>query len=179
MANQESWLKALTRVENPVRITYRHSNFLVKIDNRLVYAVEKYKNIDNHACQKLGDRLITIVGLIASFSNVFVPSNASFESTEKKKSSFIEGLDQVEKYMVQFRNRSNYRELYIVGLDGLVRVVPIHMYLAFFMLKANKGDIYGSIIDKYRLHLVHDTDDSLLMEPQQVIDKIVRDSGKF
>lgn len=179
VVTQESWLKALTRIENPVRITYRHSNFLVKIDNRLVYAVEKYKNIDNHACQNLGDRLITIVGLIASFSNAFVPSNASFESTEKKKSSFIEGLDQVEKYMVQFRNRSNYRELYIVGLDGLVRVVPIHMYLAFFMLKANKGDIYGSILDKYRLHLVHDTNDSLLMEPQQVIDKIVRDSGKF
>ena len=53
-----------------------------------------------------------------------VPSNASFESTEKGFSAFIEGLDQKEKYMVQFRTCSNYKETYIPGQEGLCKLVP-------------------------------------------------------
>lgn len=134
-ANVATWRKAISRLEKPFKIRNRHSNFLVPLDRRLMNALMCYKNVDTDNCITLRDRLISFVTLSETFSNKFVPSNASFESIEKKSSSIIE---QAEKYLVQVRGRKNYKDVYIIGVDGVVRLVPIHMYLAFFLLKANK-----------------------------------------
>ena len=172
-----TWAKALTSHNLPLRLTYRHSNFVVNIDNSFIRAVQNYKNIDKINCTSLRDRLISIVALLATYSNPFVPSNASFESTEKGSSAFIEGLDQISKYLVQFRDSSKYKDNYILGQEGQSKLVPIHMHLAFYLLKANKGDIYGSNSDQYRLHLVDD--ENSLLDPQNLIEKIMRGAIKY
>ena len=75
--------------------------------------------------------------------------------------------------------RDNYKDIYLVGRDEEIRRVPLHMWLAFFMLKANMGSIFGGKTDQYRTHLLHENDSKLLMEPQDVVNKLVNAAEKY
>jgi len=69
MAPGNTWASALSSDPPILSLTYRHGNFLVKIDRVFIAAVLSYKNIDSENCKSLRDRLISILVLLATYSN--------------------------------------------------------------------------------------------------------------